>query len=95
MKLVVQSRAFALIDGSLLDFVTREYVMRLPKGTGSDPSMLERFVHQIACRVEKHTSSLHEHIESYYVIPDNHLPDSEQEQVERHGTVVIPAHHLN
>lgn len=95
MKLVVQSRAFALIDGSLLDFVTREYVMKLPKGIGSDPNMLERFVHQVACRVEKHTANFHEHIESYYVIPDNYLPDSEQEQVDQHGTVVVSAHHLN
>jgi hypothetical protein len=94
MKLIVKTRVLALMEDSLRDFATREYVLRLGRDRLPDPTTLERLVHQVACKVEKHKPTLHEHVDSWYVIPDSLLPDTEQQQIDRCGAVVVPAHKL-
>ena len=94
MKLIVKTRVLALMEDHFSDFATREYVLRLGRKPVTDPSLLERLVHQVACKVEKHKPMLHEHVDSWYVIPEDALPDTEQQQMDRCGAVVVPAHEL-
>jgi hypothetical protein len=74
MKLVIQTRVLALMENSFRDFTTREYVMNLGKDLPS-VDQLERMVLQAKSTVEKHKPTLHEHVESWYVISDEHMPD--------------------
>lgn len=95
MKLVIKTQVYAILDNALMDFVTREYVTKLNKAEASDPVALERRVYQAGCRIEKHTATLHEHITSWYVIPDHILPDSEQKQLNELGEVQFDAHRID
>jgi hypothetical protein len=75
MKLIIQTRVIALMEDQFRDFTTREYALNLGNKL-PDLTALERMVHQAKATVEKHRPTLHEHVETWYVIPDDQDPDT-------------------